>query len=189
MGEIAFLGGGDDGGGRGDVRCRVPGWRPGAAACLRVKRGRARARLRRVAGLPSVSVPVLSMTSVSTLSRLSRASALRISTPAAAPRPVPTMMDIGVARPSAQGQAMISTATAVTQRVRRSGAAAQRRPSRRRRAGGEDHRGNEIGGDAIGQALDRRAAALGFADHARRFAPAWFRCRRARRASRSCRCR
>jgi hypothetical protein len=30
-----------------------------------------------------------------------------------APRPVATMIDIGVARPSAQGQAMISTATAL----------------------------------------------------------------------------
>ena len=31
-----------------------------------------------------------------------------------APRPTPTMIDIGVARPRAQGQAMISTATAFT---------------------------------------------------------------------------
>ena len=31
-----------------------------------------------------------------------------------APRPTPTMMDIGVASPSAQGQAIISTATALT---------------------------------------------------------------------------
>ncbi len=34
--------------------------------------------------------------------------------PICAPRPVPTMIDIGVARPSAQGQAMISTETAAT---------------------------------------------------------------------------
>ena len=66
------------------------------------------------AGLPSVSVPVLSTTSVSTFSRRSSASAFLISTPAWAPRPTPTMIDIGVASPSAQGQAMISTATAVT---------------------------------------------------------------------------
>jgi len=39
----------------------------------------------------------------------SSASALRTSTPTCAPRPTATMMDIGVARPSAQGQAMIST--------------------------------------------------------------------------------
>jgi hypothetical protein len=61
-----------------------------------------------------VSVPVLSTTSVSTFSSRSSASAFRISTPAVAPRPVPTMIDMGVARPSAQGQAMISTATALT---------------------------------------------------------------------------
>ena len=44
----------------------------------------------------------------------SSASAFLISTPACAPRPTPTMIDIGVARPSAQGQAMISTVTAAT---------------------------------------------------------------------------
>ena len=63
-------------------------------------------------GLPSVSVPVLSITSVSTFSRRSSASAFLISTPDCAPRPTPTMIDIGVARPSAQGQAMMSTETA-----------------------------------------------------------------------------
>ncbi len=42
------------------------------------------------------------------------ASAFRKSTPSVAPLPVATMIDIGVARPRAQGQAMISTETAVT---------------------------------------------------------------------------
>ena len=65
-------------------------------------------------GLPSVSVPVLSTTSVSIVSIRSSASAFLIRTPACAPRPTPTMIDIGVARPSAQGQAMISTLTAAT---------------------------------------------------------------------------
>ncbi len=65
-------------------------------------------------GLPSVSVPVLSTTSVSIFSMRSSASAFLISTPACAPRPTPTMIDIGVARPSAQGQAMMSTLTAAT---------------------------------------------------------------------------
>ena len=65
-------------------------------------------------GLPSVKVPVLSTTSVSTLSKRSSASAFLISTPARAPRPTPTMIDIGVASPSAQGQAMISTDTAAS---------------------------------------------------------------------------
>ena len=65
-------------------------------------------------GLPSVSVPVLSTTKVSTLRSSSMASAFLKSTPALAALPVATMMDIGVARPSAQGQAMMSTATALT---------------------------------------------------------------------------
>ena len=63
-------------------------------------------------GLPSVSVPVLSTTSVSTFSIRSSASADLISTPAPAPLPTPTLIDIGVARPSAQGQAMMTTETA-----------------------------------------------------------------------------
>ena len=43
----------------------------------------------------------------------SKTSAFLINTPVKAPRPVPTMMDIGVANPSAQGQAIMSTATAL----------------------------------------------------------------------------
>ena len=73
-----------------------------------------RSRLRSSVGLPSVSVPVLSTTSVSIFSISSSASAFLTRTPAVAPRPVPTMIDIGVARPSAHGQAMISTAMALT---------------------------------------------------------------------------
>ena len=65
-------------------------------------------------GTPSVSVPVLSTISVSIFSISSSASASLISTPSRAPRPIPTMTDIGVASPSAQGQAMISTDTAAT---------------------------------------------------------------------------
>ena len=45
---------------------------------------------------------------------VSSASADRIRMPLWAPLPVLTMMDRGVARPSAQGQAMISTDTALT---------------------------------------------------------------------------
>ena len=40
------------------------------------------------------------------------ASAFRTRTPALAPRPIATITDIGVAKPKAQGHAMISTATA-----------------------------------------------------------------------------
>ena len=66
------------------------------------------------AGRPVVSVPVLSTTSVSTFSSRSSTSAFLTSTPSWAPRPIPTMIDIGVARPSAHGQAMISTAIELT---------------------------------------------------------------------------
>src|SRR5438876_9699710 len=72
-------------------------------------------------GFPSVSVPVLSTTSVSTRASVSRASALRIRTPACAPRPTPTMMDIGVAKPRAHGHAMIRTETALTRACARRG--------------------------------------------------------------------
>ena len=53
------------------------------------------------------------MMRVSIFRMFSIAAASRNSTPCVAPRPVATMMDIGVARPSAQGQAMISTDTAL----------------------------------------------------------------------------
>lgn len=47
----------------------------------------------------------------------SRAAPFLMSTPSCAPRPVPTMMDMGVARPMAQGQAMTSTATKIVSGV------------------------------------------------------------------------
>ena len=65
-------------------------------------------------GFPSVRVPVLSTTNVSTSAKRSSASAFLMSMPICAPRPVPTMIDIGVARPRAHGQAMMRTDTAVT---------------------------------------------------------------------------
>ena len=63
-------------------------------------------------GLPAVMVPVLSSTIVSSFCAVSSASADRMRIPARAPLPVPTWTDSGVARPSAHGQAMISTAIA-----------------------------------------------------------------------------
>ena len=64
------------------------------------------------AGLPRVTVPVLSSTTVPTLRRFSSASALLNRMPISAPLPVPTIMATGVARPSAHGQLITSTATA-----------------------------------------------------------------------------
>src|SRR3546814_15499142 len=65
------------------------------------------------AGRPSVSVPVLLTTSVSTTAKRSTASAFLMSTPVRAPFPTPPMIDMGVANPSAQGQPLMSTYTAV----------------------------------------------------------------------------
>ena len=49
----------------------------------------------------------------SSLPAFSRYSALLMRTPCSAPKPEPTIIDVGVARPSAQGQAITSTAVAL----------------------------------------------------------------------------
>ena len=59
-------------------------------------------------------VPVLSKIMAVTFDAVCNASPLRISTPASAALPTPTITDMGVAKPSAQGQAMISTVVAET---------------------------------------------------------------------------
>ena len=64
-------------------------------------------------GLPSVSVPVLSTTIVSTACAVSRASPDLIKMPFSAPLPVPTMIATGVANPSAHGQLITRTLTAI----------------------------------------------------------------------------
>ncbi|MCY1231008.1 hypothetical protein D9M72_434440 [compost metagenome] len=75
-------------------------------------------------GLPTVSVPVLSNATTLTRCATSSASASLIRMPARAPAPVPAMIAVGVANPSAHGQAITSTATAL------SNAASQFPPSR-----------------------------------------------------------
>ena len=69
----------------------------------------------------------------------SSASAFRISTPAVAPRPVPTMIDIGVANPNAHGHAMISTATAFTSAYASRGCGPIRCPNDERHDSDADH--------------------------------------------------
>ena len=64
-------------------------------------------------GSPCVMVPVLSSTMVLTSCTVSNASADLIKTPLAAPRPVPTIIAVGVASPSAHGQLITSTAIAL----------------------------------------------------------------------------
>ena len=69
--------------------------------------------MRSTFGRPSVSVPVLSTIKVFTLQRFSIAAASRKSTPCDAALPLATIIDIGVAKPSAHGQAIINTETAL----------------------------------------------------------------------------
>ena len=69
-------------------------------------------RARSTCSLGMVSVPVLSITSASILRMLSRAVASLMSMFFLAALPIPTIRAVGVASPSAQGQAMTSTLTA-----------------------------------------------------------------------------
>ena len=116
-------------------------------------------------GLPSVSVPVLSMTSVSTDSRRSSASAFLIE-------------DAGGRAASGadhdrhrRGEAQRARAGddqhrhGVHQRVRQPRLRTDRAPDDERHDRGRDDRRNEPAGDQVGQPLDRRAAALGLGDH------------------------
>src|SRR3989338_5982132 len=57
-------------------------------------------------GLPLVMVPVLSTTTISTLWSFSNVAASLIKIPSFAPLPTPTIIAVGVASPSAQGQAI-----------------------------------------------------------------------------------
>ncbi len=68
-------------------------------------------------GRPSVIVPVLSSTIVRSRCASSRLSPPLISTPSSAPFPVPTIIAVGVASPSAHGHAMISTDTKFTSAI------------------------------------------------------------------------
>ena len=116
-------------------------------------------------GLPSVSVPVLSTTSVSTFSqRLERFGVLDQDARVCA-APVPTMIDIGVARPRAHGQAMISTATALTSACASRGSGPTIAQTMNVTTAMREHGRNEPGRDFVGEPLDRRAAALRLADH------------------------
>ena len=132
---------------------------------LRLPEYRKASRLDANAGLPSVSVPVLSTTSVSTFSRISSASAFRTSTPDVAPRPMPTMMDIGVARPSAQGHAIIKTATAFRRPVSIRGSGPMSSPHDECDGRHSNHGWNKPCRHDIRQPLDWSAAALRLSDH------------------------
>ena len=116
-------------------------------------------------GLPSVSVPVLSTTSVFTFSMVSSASAFLISTPACS---TPSGADHDGHR---RGQSQRAGAGDDEYRHRIDDGVRQSRfrppdaPCRQRDERGQYHRRNEISGDDIGQVLDRCARTLRFAHH------------------------
>ena len=111
---------------------------------------------------PVVTVPVLSSTIVSTRRVDSSTSGPLMRMPSWAPRPVPTMSAVGVARPRAHGQAMISTATAAVNADGGRLAGAEPEPERGDGEGDDDR--HEHGRDPVGEALHRRLAGLGVLD-------------------------
>ncbi len=115
-------------------------------------------------GFPTVRVPVLSTRSVSTSRSTCRASASRKRTPILAPRPMPTMMESGVASPSAHGQATISTAVAVASAWTKRGSGPKTSHAANVTAARSDHGRHEPGGDAVHELLERRTAALRLPD-------------------------
>ena len=130
----------------------------------RVARGRRRRPATTSARLilPVVTVPVLSSTTVSTRRVDSRTSGPLMSRPSCAPRPVPTISAVGVASPSAHGQAMISTATAAVNAKLALSPVPSQKPSVA--TASPMTIGHEHAGDAVGEALHRRLAGLRVGD-------------------------
>ena len=95
----------------------------------------------------------------------SRISGPLIRMPSCAPRPVPTMSAVGVASPSAHGQAMISTATAAANARAASPPSASQPASVASEM--RDHDRDEDGRDAVGEALHGRLAGLRLGDEPR----------------------
>ena len=85
--------------------------------------------------------------------------------PSWAPRPVPTIRAVGVASPRAQGQAMISTATAAVNAAASPPPVPIQNPSVADRQG--DHDRHEDPGDPVGQPLHLGLAVLGVLDQPR----------------------
>ena len=116
-------------------------------------------------GRPSVTVPVLSSTTVVTLRARCNASPLRIRIPCSAAFPMPTIMEIGVARPSAHGQAITSTVMAVTMLKAVRGSGPKLNHSQEGHDGNQQHDGHEHAGHLIDQTRYRRPGSLCRAHH------------------------
>ena len=111
---------------------------------------------------PVVTVPVLSSTTVSTRRVDSSTSGPLIRMPSWAPRPVPTISAVGVASPSAHGQAMISTATAAVNAAEAPAPATSQPP--RVPSASAITSGHEDPGDPVGEPLHLGLAVLGLLD-------------------------
>ena len=97
-------------------------------------------------------------------SAASSASPPRNRIPASAPRPVPTMIAVGVARPIAHGQATMTTPmNAVSASVSRGSGPNSEPGDERQRRDDEDRRHERLA-DPVREPLDRRLRALGVLD-------------------------
>ena len=115
-------------------------------------------------GRPSVIVPVLSRRTSVMRRAFSSAPALRKRMPERAPRPVPTRIAVGVARPSAQGQAMIRTdASAIVAKSARGSGPRTYQATQVTTPIAEDDR-DEDARDPVGELLDRRLRGLRLLD-------------------------
>ena len=103
-------------------------------------------------GLPSVTVPVLSSTTVVTRPAISSAWASLIRMPNSAPRPLATRIAVGVASPNAQGHATTSTATVADKPSHQSPADKPQASSVA--SGDHQHDRHEPRHDAVGQPLN-----------------------------------
>jgi hypothetical protein len=90
----------------------------------------------------------------------SSAAALRMSTPCSAPRPVATMMAVGVCQTHRARTGDDQHGDGVGERVDSEARGPEQPPADERERGDDEHDGHEHGGHAIGQALDGRARAL-----------------------------
>jgi hypothetical protein len=144
------------------ARCRAAARRPVAAAVrLAIAVGRLQRRQRRLAFGERAG---LVESDRGDRCASSSASASLIRMPCRAATPVPAMMAAGVARPSAQGQAITSTATAL--RIAGSQSPPYQAPAGQRQRRQCQHHRHEHGADAVDEPLDRRLGGL------RRFRPA-----------------
>jgi len=86
-----------------------------------------------------------------------------MSTPARAPLPVPTMMDMGSLIPKGAGHAMNQYSVNDGKKYRGAGT---KTTAERDRSGEKDSdTGDEVGGKRVGKLLDGSASPLRFADH------------------------